>query len=130
MPSSSAALVAERSVFEEELAFLHFALGDRADADLSHAAGQFCQPLLEFFPVVIARRGPDLGLDLLDPPVDGGLVAHAANDRRFVGSHGDLLGRAQVGELDRFERDAEVLEDRLAPVSTAMSPSMALRRSP
>ena len=42
----------------------------------------------------------------------------------------DLLGRAQVGELDRVELDAQVLEDRLAAVKTAMSPSMALRRSP
>ena len=50
----------------------------------------------------------------------------------IVSSDGDLdlLGPAEVGQLDAFQLDAEVLEDRRGLVSTPMSPMMALRRSP
>ena len=56
----------------------------------------------------------DLAANLLGPAVDVGLLAAAADDRRVLGVDVDLLGPAQVGELDRVERDAQVLEDRRA----------------
>ena len=39
------------------------------------------------------------------------LLAAAADDRRVVGRNDHLLGRAEVGELHRIERHAEVLEN-------------------
>ena len=42
----------------------------------------------------------------------------------------DRLGLAELLERDVLQLEAEVLADELPPVRTAMSPSMALRRSP
>ena len=54
----------------------------------------------------------DFVANLLGPAVDCLLLAGAADDRRVFGGDRDLLGPAEVGELDAFELDAEVLEDR------------------
>ena len=42
------------------------------------------------------------------------VLPSAFDDRRVVLVDHDLLGAAQVGKLDVFELDAQVLEDRLA----------------
>jgi hypothetical protein len=69
-------------------------------------------------------------LDLLDAALDGLLVAGAFDDRGVVLVDADLLGAAELVELDVLELDAQLFEDRLPPVRMAMSSSMALRRSP
>ncbi len=56
----------------------------------------------------------DLAADHLDAAFDRLLVAGAFDDRRVLGVDLDLLGPAQVVELDALELDAQVLEDRLA----------------
>ena len=56
----------------------------------------------------------DLAADHLDPALDGLLVAGAFGDGRVLGVDLDLLGPAQVAELDVLELDAQVLEDGLA----------------
>jgi hypothetical protein len=69
-------------VFEQRLALLHLGLGRGADVDLSHAAGQLRQPLLQLLAIVVAVGLLDLLADLLGPPVDLVLLAGAADDRR------------------------------------------------
>ena len=113
MPSSKAALVACLGVFHQRLPLLHFGLGGRADVDLGHAAGQLGQPLLQLLAIVVAGGGLDFLANLVGPAVDGVFAAAADDDRRVVGRDGHLLRRAEVGELDRLERHAEVLEDGL-----------------
>ena len=82
--------------------------------DLGHAAGQLGQPLLQLLAIVIAVGDFDLAANLLGAAVDGVLLAGAADDRRVLGVDDDLLGPAQVGQLDGVELDAQVLEDRRA----------------
>ena len=119
-----------QGVFDAGLLLLHVGFGLGADADHRHAAGQLGQPFLELFLVVFAFGLGDLVLDLLNPLVDVGPLAGAFDDRRVVLIDRDLLGAAQVLEL-RFSswmpRSSLI---SVPPVSTAMSPSIALRRSP
>src|SRR5208282_4665948 len=75
----------------------HFRRGP--DVNLRHAAGEFGQPLLKLFDVVIAGGGFDLALDLLDAALD---VLVDAN----------LLGPSELVKLDVLKLDAKLLEDR------------------
>jgi hypothetical protein len=61
---------------------------------------------------------------------DVSLLAAALDDRRVVLGHHDLLGPAELGEFDIIEERPRSSLKNVPPVSTAMSPSMALRRSP
>ena len=56
----------------------------------------------------------DLAADQLGPALDRLVRAGALDDRRVLAVDRDLLGPAEVGELDVLELDAQVLEDRLA----------------
>ena len=101
-------------VFIESLALFHFRFGRGADFHLRHAAGQLGQAFLQLLAVVFAVGLGDLAADHLDAAFDGLLVARAFGDRRILGVDLDLLGPAQIAQLNAVELDAEVLEDRLA----------------
>ena len=103
-----------QGVFNQGLALLHLGLGGRPDVDLGDAAGELGEPLLELLAVVLAVGVADLAADHLGPGLDLGRGAGAFDDRGVLAVDRDLLGPAQVGELDAFEVDAQVLEDRLA----------------
>ena len=106
-------------------------LGRGADVDQGHAAGELRQPLLELLLVVLALGLLDLAAELVDPLLDVGLLAGALDDRGAVLVDLDLLGPAELVELEVLELQAEVLADHACRRSgSAMSPSIALRRSP
>ena len=91
----------------------------------------FASRSLQLFLVVVAGRIVDLAADLLDAAVDLGLGALAADDRRVVLVDDGALGPAEMLEADALELEPELLGDHDArPSSTAMSCSIALRRSP
>ena len=89
-------------VFDAGLLLLHFALGRGADVDLGHAAGQLGQPLFELLAIVVAGRVLDLAADLVDAGLDLGALAGAFDDRRVVLVDDDLLGPAEIRELQSF----------------------------
>ena len=99
-------------VLDAGLLLLHLGLGGRADLDHRHAADQLGQPLLELLAVVVGGRLLDLRADLLDAALDLLRRAGALDDRGVVLVDRDLLGPAEVLELDVLELDAEVLGDR------------------
>src|SRR4051794_12145697 len=101
-------------VLDAGLLLLHRDLGGRADLDLGDPAGQLREALLELLAVVVAGRVLDLVLELLDAALDRLLVAGALDDGRVVLVDADLLGAAELVQLDVLELDAELLEDRLA----------------
>src|SRR5215467_8643756 len=101
-------------VLHAGLLLLHGRLRGGADLDHSHATGQLGQPLLELLAVVVRGRLLDLRPDLLDATLDARRLACALDDSAVVLVHHDLLGLAQVLELDVLELDAEVLRDGLA----------------
>ena len=101
-------------VFDAGLLFLHLAFGRGADVDLGHAAGELGEALLELLAVVVAGGLVDLRADLFDAAFDVACLAGAFDDRGVVLVDDDLLGAAELLELDVFELDAEVFEDGLA----------------
>ena len=104
-------------VLDAGLLFLHLGLGGRADLDDGDAADELGEPLLELFAVVVGGGLVDLSPDLLHAARDGFLallVARVDHDGRVVLVDRDLLGVAEVFQLDVLELDAEVLGDHLA----------------
>ena len=99
-------------VLDARLLLLHLGLGRRADLDDRDAADELRQPLLQLLAVVVGGGLLDLRADLLDAALDAPSLAGALDDRRVVLVDGDLLGPAEVLELDVLELDAEVLGDR------------------
>ncbi len=114
MPSSTAARVACKRVFDAGLLFFHFDFGRRADVDNRDAADQFGQALLKLLAVVIGSGLVDLGADLLDPAFEIGLLAGAVDDGRVVLVDDDTLGAAKIGQGDVVELDAKFFGDQLA----------------
>ena len=100
-------------VIDQGLAFLHFGFGGRADVDLGNTTGEFGQTLLEFFPIVIAIGVVDFAADLNDASFDLVLLASAADDDGLFAGDSDAFCASEVGEFDRFEVDAQVLENRV-----------------
>src|SRR5262245_1877236 len=100
--------------FDTSLLLLHVGVGLRADADDCDAASELGETLLEFFLVILAFGLINLVLDLSDPLVDVGPLAGAFDDRGIVLIDGDLLGAAQVLNLQVFELDAQVFADQRA----------------
>ena len=86
-----------QGVLDAGLGLLHVGLGRRTDADQGHAAGELGQPLLELLLVVLALGLLDLAAELVDPPLDVGLLAGPLDDRRAVLVDLDLLGLAELG---------------------------------
>ena len=101
-------------VLDARLLLLHLGLGGRTDLDDGDAADQLRQPLLQLLAVVVGGGVLDLRAELLDAALDGRGRAAALDDRRVVLVDGDLLGLAEILELDALELDAEVLGDRPA----------------
>ena len=101
-------------VFHARLLLLHLGFSGRADFDHGHAADQLGQPFLQFFTVVVRGGFFDLGAHLLHTALDVSSLAGAFDDRGVVLVHGDLLGAAQVGQLDALQLDAQVFADDLA----------------
>ena len=95
-------------VFHARLFFLQFGLGRRPDLDHGDAADQLREPLLQLLAIVIGRRVLNLRPELLDAPLDRFLGAGAFDDCRVVLVDGDLLGPAQVLELQVLEPEAEI----------------------
>ena len=100
-------------VFDAGLLLLQLGFGRGADVDLRHAAGELRQALLELLAVVVAGGDVDLAADLLDAALDGLGLAGAFDDRGVVVVDRDLLGLAELVDLDLVELDAQVLHDRL-----------------
>ena len=101
-------------VLDARLLLLHLGLGRRTDLDDRDAAHQLGQPLLQLLAVVVGGRVLDLRANLLHAALDGRRRAAALDDRGVVLVDGDLLGLAEIVELDALELDAEVLGDRPA----------------
>ena len=103
-----------QGVFDAGLLLLHFGFGAGADRDDRHAAGELGQPLLELLLVVLALGRFDLVANLLDAVLDVGLLAGALDDRRVVLVDRDLLGPAQLLELEVLELEAQIFADQRA----------------
>src|SRR6266571_1339579 len=101
-------------ILDAGLLFLHFTLGRRPNLDDGDSADQLREPLLQLLAIVVGGRLFDLGADLLHPALGVGALAPALDDGRVVLVRGDLLGLAEVLDLEVLELDAEVLGDALA----------------
>src|SRR5262249_19844399 len=101
-------------VFDARLLFLHLGFGGRTDLDDRAAADALREPLLQLLAVVVRGRVLDLRADLLDAPFDGVRRACAFDDRRVVLVDDDLLGLAEIVELDVLELDPEIFGDGAA----------------
>ena len=88
-------------VLDARLLLLHLGFGRRADLDDRDAADELREPLLQLLAVVVRGRVLDLRANLLDAAFDRGRGAGALDDRRVVLVDRDLLGLAEVVQLDR-----------------------------
>src|SRR5258707_3783762 len=91
----------------------HLDFSCAADADHRDAARELGQALLQLLTVVVRGGFLDLRLDLVDPCLDVGLLASAADDRRILLVDHHLLGATEHGERDVLHLDAEIFRDRL-----------------
>src|SRR5262249_47641527 len=101
-------------VLDAVLLLLHLGLGRSADLDHSDAAGQLREALLELLAVEVGVGVLDLGLQLLDPALDGLGVAGTVDDRRRVLVDDDAACAAELRELRVLELEAHLLGDHLA----------------
>ena len=99
-------------VLDAVLLLLELDLGGGADLDHGDTAGQLGQALLELLAVVVGVGVLDLGLDLVDPALDVGVVARTFDDGRLVLRDDDLAGTAEQVEPDVLELEADLLGDR------------------
>ena len=95
MPSSTAARVACKCVFNAGLLFLHFAFSGSTDVDLSHAASQLGDSFFQLFAVVIAGAVRQFASNLLDASLDVSLLAATFDNRGVVLVDDDLASRTQ-----------------------------------
>src|SRR5213595_1167609 len=96
------------------LALLDLNLGRAADADHRDAARELGQTLLQLLTVVVRGGFLDLRLDLVDPGLDVGLLAGAADDGGVLLIDHDLLGATKHGQRNVLHLDTEIFRDRLA----------------
>ena len=68
---------------------------------------------MEFFAIVITVGGFDLAANLSHSVSDGVLLAGCSNEDGFFRSDADLLGSAQVFQLNRFKVDTQIFKDHL-----------------
>src|SRR6202165_538401 len=101
-------------VLHPVLLLLELGFGWGANLDDGDATGQLGQPLLELFLVPVRGRLLDLGLDLVDAPLDRVRLPGAFDDRRIVLGDRHAPRLAQLVELHRVEFEAELLGDHLA----------------
>src|SRR6185312_4448956 len=96
------------------LAFPYLDFGCAAGADHRDAAGEFGQALLQLLTVVVRGGLLDLRLDLVDPRLDVGLLAGAADDGGVLLVDHHLLGATEHGKRNVLELDAEIFRNCLA----------------
>src|SRR5215470_13754529 len=101
-------------VLDASLLLFQLGLGRGADLDHGDASDQLGQALLQFLAVVIRSGLFDLSADRGDAALDVGGLARALDDRGVVLVNGDLLGLAQVFELDVLKPDSQVFADHFA----------------
>src|SRR5262249_10092458 len=100
-------------VVDAILLLFHLDLGRPADADHRNAAGEFRQPLLQLFTIVVGGRLVDLLADLGAPAFDVFLLTGAVDDRRVLLLDPQFLGLAEHIKGDVLKLDAEVFTDHL-----------------
>src|SRR5690606_12390208 len=93
------------------LGLLHLGFGRGTDADDGHAAGQLGEPLLELLAIVLAVGLFDALAELSDTGLDLVLLSTTADDRRRILVDFDLLGAAELAQLDVFELDAQIFAE-------------------
>src|SRR6266487_1849438 len=98
-------------VFDAGLLFLHFSLGRSADVNDRHATGQLGQAFLQLLAIVIRRGLFDLTTDLIDPALNLRGLAESFDDRGVFLVHHNVLGAAEVVEVEGLQFDAEVFTD-------------------
>src|SRR5439155_20742717 len=101
-------------VLDPGLLLFHLGLGRRAYLDLGHAADQLRQPFLQLLAIVVGSGLVDLSTELPDAAFDVGGLAGALDDGGVVLVDGELLGPAQVIELNVRELNAQVFGNGLA----------------
>ena len=101
-------------ILDASFLFLHLGLGRRTHFDLSDAAHQLRQALLQLLAIVVGRGLLDLSAELLDAAFDVSALAGALDDGGVVLVDGDLLGLAEVLQLHVLKLDAQVLGNGLA----------------
>ena len=101
-------------VLDAVLLLLHLRLGGSADLDDGDAAGQLREALLELLAVEVRVGVLDLGLQLLDPALDGVGLAGTVDDRGRILVDDDPAGAAQLRDLGVLELEAHLLGDDLA----------------
>ena len=99
-------------IFQQRLPLLHFRFCRRSAVDLRDATGELRQAFLQFFAIVFTVGRADFGSDLIGAADDLILLAATADDRGVFRADLDLSGFAQVAQLDAFQFDAQILEDR------------------
>src|SRR5437764_404948 len=92
----SATIASVVSIRDAGLLLLHLRLGGRADVDDGDAADELGETLLQLLAVVVGGGVRDLGADLLDAGLDGGLRAGTVDDGGVVLVDSDALGAAEV----------------------------------
>src|SRR6185312_13888545 len=92
----------------------HLCFGRRADANDGNAAGQFREPLLQLFAIVVACGLFDFASDLLDASIDLRALAAAADNCRIVLVDDDPLRASELFNGRVVELEAELLGDDLA----------------
>ena len=130
MPSSTAARVACKASSTRAFFCFMSDFGAGADRDDGHAAGQLGQPLLKLLAVVFAVGGVDLIADLLDAVLDVGRLAGPLTIVVESLSTVICLARPRCSSVRFSSLMPRSSLISVPAVSMAMSPSMALRRSP
>jgi hypothetical protein len=102
-------------VFHSCFFLFHLGLCICADIDHRHSSDDLCEPLLEFFLVIIRGGLIDLGLDLFYSALDLCRIPRAFNDGRVLFVNSDLLGLSKVGQLDVLELDPRSSEITVPP---------------
>jgi hypothetical protein len=117
-------------VLDAGLLLLELGFECGADLDLRHAAGELREPLLQLLAVVVAGRVLDLAADLLDAALD--VLALPAPSMMVVLSlsTSTFLAMPEVASSTVSSSTPRSFMIGFAPVRTAMSCSIALRRSP
>ena len=114
MPSSAAARVACRASSTRPLVCFISASVAAPTRMIATPPDSLASRSLELLLVVLALGLLHLAADLVDPLLDLGLLAGPLDDRRAVLFDLDLLGLAELVELDVLQLEAEVLADERA----------------
>src|SRR5580692_10345779 len=101
-------------IFHAGFLLFHFGFGCGADFDDGYATDQFRQPLLQLLAVVVAGGLVDLAANFFYAAFDFSVLALAFDHRGVVFVDGDLLGLAEIADLNVLELNAEIFSDGLA----------------